>query len=279
MRLALAPGLLLAAALVAPACRDTSGIFDFDGDGDVDDTDCAPADPAISHGAEEVCNDGVDNDCDGAIDAADHDCPGDDDDAGDDDAGDDDAGDDDSSPGDDDDAVVLTNLPGGCASPSYIYPSEGEEAHWAATRLTPAAYPIDVDTVSYTMPAVTAGALTCVPSLAHEVWLFTHSGEAPPATPVPLATLEVPPGGDPTSNREVLLEVKPPVTLSGGDHLFVAIQFAGAWPDVSCLAVCQDAGAEATRNYWSNAESPAFPWATLSSLGLDHTYIVEAAGR
>lgn len=40
---------------------------DRDGDGDPDATDCAPADPTVSHNAEDVCN-GVDDDCDGEID-------------------------------------------------------------------------------------------------------------------------------------------------------------------------------------------------------------------
>ena len=91
---------------------------DFDGDGTVDSMDCAPADPAIYPGALEVCDDGIDNDCDSWADCQDNDCsvqpdqcPGGDDDdmAGDDDdsAGDDDdsAGDDDDSAGDDDDSA------------------------------------------------------------------------------------------------------------------------------------------------------------------------------
>jgi hypothetical protein len=40
---------------------------DGDGDGEPDDEDCAPANPAIHHGAIEVCN-GLDDDCDGAVD-------------------------------------------------------------------------------------------------------------------------------------------------------------------------------------------------------------------
>jgi len=40
---------------------------DIDGDGDPNDTDCGPTDPAINHGAAEVCND-KDDDCDGDTD-------------------------------------------------------------------------------------------------------------------------------------------------------------------------------------------------------------------
>ncbi len=54
-------------------CREHS-MFDFDGDGVVDEDDCAPQDPDIFPGAGETCTDGVDNDCDGWIDGEDGDC-------------------------------------------------------------------------------------------------------------------------------------------------------------------------------------------------------------
>jgi hypothetical protein len=45
-----------------PDCHDD----DDDGDGSLDEDDCAPLDPAVHPGAEEVCDDGLDNDCDAA---------------------------------------------------------------------------------------------------------------------------------------------------------------------------------------------------------------------
>lgn len=43
---------------------------DKDGDGDLNELDCEPSDPSISHNAKEVCN-GKDDDCDGAVDEGD----------------------------------------------------------------------------------------------------------------------------------------------------------------------------------------------------------------
>ena len=47
---------------------------DRDGDGDPDDSDCAPDDSLIYHGAPEICDDGVDNNCDGSVDCANATC-------------------------------------------------------------------------------------------------------------------------------------------------------------------------------------------------------------
>ncbi len=69
---------------------------DGDGDGYCAPEDCFEGSPDVHPGALEDCVNGVDDDCDGAIDTDDTDCPGDDDD--------DAAPDDDDSGGDDDDS-------------------------------------------------------------------------------------------------------------------------------------------------------------------------------
>jgi len=55
---------------------------DVDADGACADVDCDDTDPASFPGAEEICDDGRDNDCDGDLDALDDACGGDDPDAG-----------------------------------------------------------------------------------------------------------------------------------------------------------------------------------------------------
>ncbi len=122
--------------LLLAGCTNLGNNADFDGDGSTDEVDCAPSDANIHPLADELCDDGLDNDCDDWTDCADNDCgiadgcdPGDDDDSiGDDDdsaAGDDDsaAGDDDSAAGDDDSSPEAP----GCSAmefngtSSYIY--------------------------------------------------------------------------------------------------------------------------------------------------------------
>ena len=59
--------LLCAWLLLLGGCTGAVG-FDFDGDGWEDANDCAPTDETIHPGADEVCGDALDNDCNGEID-------------------------------------------------------------------------------------------------------------------------------------------------------------------------------------------------------------------
>ena len=70
---------VLTLCLSPAACQDER-LFDYDGDGVVDDDDCAPNDPDVypGHGEKgDDCFDGVDNDCDGMTDDEDEECGGD----------------------------------------------------------------------------------------------------------------------------------------------------------------------------------------------------------
>ncbi|MCB9777622.1 MAG: hypothetical protein H6742_03575 [Alphaproteobacteria bacterium] len=53
---------------------DDTGVVDLDDDGFGADIDCNDEDPEIHPGADEICDDDIDNDCDDDVDLDDSDC-------------------------------------------------------------------------------------------------------------------------------------------------------------------------------------------------------------
>jgi hypothetical protein len=57
--------LVMAALLPLAACQSSVSLYDFDGDGSLDQDDCHPSDPEIHPGAIDVYGDDIDQNCDG----------------------------------------------------------------------------------------------------------------------------------------------------------------------------------------------------------------------
>ncbi len=62
-------------ALAVSACDGSDA--DFDGDGYADRVDCEPENPDVHPNATEVCDDGIDQDCDDSDNGPNPDCDGD----------------------------------------------------------------------------------------------------------------------------------------------------------------------------------------------------------
>ena len=166
--------------------------------------------------------------------------------------------------------------------PTLLTPDPGEEGNWAAARLTPPGYPFDVSIVSYTVGDGAAGNVTCSGTHSHQLQLYAASSVAPPATPTPDMDITVP-AATPEQighlGRTVTQDIDPPLRLAQGEHLFVAIQLGGTYPEVLCLQVNDVDAAEGNRNYWSGALAPPFSWVQLDSFGLDGSLLISAYGR
>ncbi len=156
-----------------------------------------------------------------------------------------------------------------CASTILVLPVAGEEQDWALARLTPPGYPFRVEGVVASFledaspPGGTGGA--CLGGTTHVVRLYASTDPNPSPSPTwaveaTETTLEVQDG-------VWALEVTPPtpLVLQSGEHLFVAIQQAGTFPNVGCMAAC--GGSTSTgRNFWAEGASAPHTWSEVSSV-------------
>ncbi len=215
--------------------------------------------------------------------ADDDDATADDDDAT---ADDDDAtADDDDTTGaaDDDDSSgtgsdLLANFPDPCKQWTAVMPLSGEEGQLAAARLTPPHWPFSVDKVVYQLLHGDQDGVQCNAEYPHRLELFTAEGPAPAAEPADVLVMVTEEDDVQGTERIVVVEIDPPITIEQDEDLFVAVELTGNYPEVGCLSMCTDGVTHDDRNYWSNATEAPYSWAELSGYGVMGNLVVVAYG-
>lgn len=162
-----------------------------------------------------------------------------------------------------------------CADEGKIYPStaQNEVGHLIAAKLTPPHTPFTVTTVRYQVEASD----TCNNTMAHRVEVTHGPQAAPENTPAEVQTIDVPAVVSAPEKRMIDLALPQPITLAGGEHLFVAVQMpmdhAGK---LLCLTICMFHGLE-DRNFWSNATGAPYDWTALN--GTSMNVVIMALGH
>ena len=177
--------------------------------------------------------------------------------------------------------VDLRNFGGDllCPSTDAVVPPPGTESYWVAARLTPPAYPLLVDRIWYTLLHGNLHGVRCNAGRAHRVEVFVTSSTTLAASPVALESHSIPSVDLESSTSDVLVSatLRPPLLLSEGQHLVIAIQNSGTHPDVTCVQTCPGpVGAD--RSWWSNADARPFDWVTLQNLGINGHITATAFG-
>jgi hypothetical protein len=178
------------------------------------------------------------------------------------------------------DLLQLSNASDTCSG-TMLKPDPGEEGHLCAGRLTPPGYPFEVRTIRYRLGHGPSSGVQCNAGLEHQVQLYVESEVKPPATPAAPVVLTIP-AQDPSTlsdeGRTVSADLSQPLVVKTGEHLFVAVKFAGQHPNVLCVGVNTEDPYQGDRNYWSNASAPPYSWKQLDTFGLKGTVMVTALG-
>lgn len=187
-----------------------------------------------------------------------------------------------------------------CNTETFIFPIPGEEGDSAAVRLTPLEQPFDfvLEEVRYSLAWAAErvsphGPLSCNPSLAHSVRIWSNPGSAPADQPATAADndfwveLEVAAITPAEEARDSVLDLRGrDLIVPAGHHIYVAVQLTGSWGDaggdVTCIATCQETSAiPLGTNLWGSRDGDGFEWSLLGDYpGLGgHWYTIEAAGH
>lgn len=176
----------------------------------------------------------------------------------------------------------LRNSPERCGT-SMLVPDPGEESHWCASRLTPPRYPFEVQRVRYIVGhGDSTGVVTCDATLSHQLQVFVVNTNTLPAEPTGVQNVTIPVGNENDfvdDKRYVEHTLDTPILLQQGEHLVMAVQFAGVHPNVMCMPSNDIDAYEGDRNYWSNAAATPFSWVQLDSFGLMGSLLMSAYGE
>lgn len=118
-----------------------------------------------------------------------------------------------------------------------IFPYQGQETGYIAGHLRMPSTPFLIESIKYSVVgSPTAGGMRCTPTLPHEVILFLGDGAFPNDYPTVLAEIQVP-ADSRTTTHTVTLTLPTPVAVASPD-VFVAIHWAGTFPNVLCVGGC-----------------------------------------
>jgi len=163
----------------------------------------------------------------------------------------------------------------GCKGQAQTRPFATENGDLATVKLTPPAYPMIVDSVTYTLPhgpAVVGP--PCNAHVPHKVYIFKGTAADPGIPPTLVDTLDVARTGLASNDvHKIEVPLTTQITLNTGEHLFVAIQmlFAADGNSQMCITMCSDEWV-AGRNYWSPngyalpAGSKVFKWNEMGAV-------------
>jgi hypothetical protein len=167
-----------------------------------------------------------------------------------------------------------------CADYGYLTPYPSEYSHRSAARLTPPYYPFEVQAIRYEIGNSSTG--DCDTALEHLVEVFKDTATTPAATPTVLASFTTNTGvtDPPDTVRTIEETLATPVTLETDEHLYVAVEMAGDGGSglAVCVSMCLGVPGDADRNFWSNAATTPYSWATLASFGMSENIRIGMIG-
>lgn len=145
--------------------------------------------------------------------------------------------------------------------PNHLRPYEWEVGHWSATQITPSGWPFRVDEIKYYLGHEGSNDAT----LEHTVALYVSADDEPPASADPIVTFDVALDSAVSGYNLVTWTLEEPFALEEGEHLYVAIQHTGDWPDRLSVLTCP---AIDDNGWWSNTVDQPYDWAALTTYGI-----------